>query len=182
MAALYPRAFALAERAAGALERVVTAVGVVLLALVVGLKSIDIVTRNLLAFSWLGPGELSLFAAAALYFIGYAALIKRREDVAVEYFHDRLPRRVRRVAEVLIAGAGALFFAIVTWKAVALFQLFGLMSHPVFDIPQSVIVVPILAGGAACLAMALFNLWDAIDRVARGRPDVAPRRVSADLD
>ncbi len=179
MTALYARAFAFAERAADGVARAAGVSGVVLLGLVVVLKSIDIVTRNLLGFSWLGPGELSLFCAGGLYFIGYAALMRLREAVAVEFFHDRLPRRVRRIAEILIAAANALFFAVVTVKAIALYELFSLMSHPVFNIPQSVVLIPILAGGGACLTVALFELWDAVDRVARGRPDPARRRPGA---
>ncbi|MEJ0070950.1 MAG: TRAP transporter small permease [Pseudomonadota bacterium] len=179
MGRLYRRAFALAETAATAVARAATVLGVGLLCLVVLLKGTDIVTRNVMGFSWLGPGELSLFCAASLYFIGYAALMRWREDVAVEYFHERLPRRIRRIAEILIAGASLLFFAVVTWKAIALFELFGLMSHPVFDLPQSVTVLPILAGSGCCLVVAIFNLWDAIDRVVRGRPDLPRRKIEA---
>jgi len=49
------------------------------------------------------------------------------------------------------------------------------MFHPVFPIPQSVTVLPILAASVGCLWVASYKALVAIDRLRRGSaPDSSP--------
>lgn len=146
------------------------------LAVVVGLNALEIVSRRLGRSSPLLV-ELTVLLATATYFVGYAALLWRDEDVVVEYVYERLPAGVRRWLDLGIALAVLAFFLVLVAKAVALFRLTWPMRHPVFAVSYSYTTLPLVVGAVLCLWVAAQRALVAAARLrTEGRQDTgAPR-------
>lgn len=146
---------------------------VVLLFVVVVLNAVEIVTRYFLGYSSPVSMELAVSLSSCMYFIGYAVLLKRDEDVRMQYFFDRLGPRTQRLLETVTNALIVLFFALILIKAIEFYRMTSVMMHPVFPIKQSYSVLPVLLGGATCLWVAVYRLWVHLDalftRRAKGR-------------
>ena len=133
----------------------------------VGLDAWEIVARYFFGSSSLYRVELSVELCTALYLIGYLVLLARGEDVTMDYFHERLPARVRVVLDVLIAAGVVWFFAVLLDASVAYFRLTRLMTHPTFPISRGVTTMPIVVAAAGGLWVAVYRLLDALHDVGR---------------
>jgi TRAP-type C4-dicarboxylate transport system permease small subunit len=98
-----------------------------------------------------------------MYFIGYLSLLNRDQDIMVDYFYVRFPLRVRRMIDLLAAVAIAGFFLLLLVKSIALFRLGLRFPHPVFPVPNALIVSPAVLGAAGGLLVALRKLLDTLD-------------------
>jgi TRAP-type C4-dicarboxylate transport system permease small subunit len=107
--------------------------------------------------------ELAVSLSSCMYFIGYAVLLKRDEDVRMQYFFDRLGPRTRSLVETATNILIVIFFALTLIKAIEFYEITSVMMHPVFPIRQSYSVLPVLVGGAICLWIALYRLWADLD-------------------
>jgi TRAP-type C4-dicarboxylate transport system permease small subunit len=136
---------------------------VILLFVVVGLNAVEIFTRYLLGYSSPISMELAVSLSSCMYFIGYAVLLKRDEDVRMQYFFDRLGPRTRSLVETATNILIVIFFALTLIKAIEFYEITSVMMHPVFPIRQSYSVLPVLVGGAICLWIALYRLWADLD-------------------
>lgn len=160
-------------RLAGAIERVLMVLLTLAFAAVVGLNGAEMFGRTLFGSSSVYFAEASLTLSALVWFAGYAVLLHRDEDVRLDWLYDRLPAALRGWLDLLIEAGTVLFFGVVAKASWAYFQLSGLMMHPVFSVPQSYTVAPILIGSVLCLFMALHRLLVALARLrgrARGEP------------
>ena len=71
-------------------ERWLLLLCVLLLFVVVLLNAVEIITRYFLGYSSPVSMELAVSLSSCMYFIGYAVLLKRDDDVRMQYFFDRL--------------------------------------------------------------------------------------------
>jgi TRAP-type C4-dicarboxylate transport system permease small subunit len=106
--------------------------------------------------------DLALQLAILMYFIGYLALLNRDKDIMMDYFYLRFPRSVQRVLDLLTAVAVAGFFLILLVKSIALFRLGLRFSHPVFPVPNAIIIIPAVLGSAGGLIVAIRKALDVI--------------------
>jgi len=132
---------------------------VLLLFVVVLLNAVEIITRYFLGYSSPVSMELAVSLSSCMYFIGYAVLLKRDEDVRMQYFFDRLGPKAKSVIETGTNVLIVIFFALILVKAIEFYRITSVMMHPVFPIKQSYSVLPVLLGGALCLWIALYRLW-----------------------
>jgi len=138
---------------------------VLLLFVVVGLNAVEIFTRYFLGYSSPVSMELAVSLSSCMYFIGYAVLLKRDEDVRMQYFFDRLGPRTRSLIETATNILIVVFFVLILAKTIEFYRITSVMMHPVFPIKQSYSVLPILLGGAICLWIALYRLWVDLDNL-----------------
>jgi len=157
-------------RAVDWLDRITTALCALLLIAVVALSATEIVARSFFHASSVEVVDMTLQLAVLMYFLGYLSLLNRDEDVAIDYFHRRLPTPVRRVVDILAAGAIAAFFAVLLVKSVALFRLGLRYNHPVFPIPNAVTITPALLGSLGGLLVAVRKALDAVACVSSPPP------------
>jgi TRAP-type C4-dicarboxylate transport system permease small subunit len=169
-AAVLRRLLVLYGRSAELVDRGAMAFSAGMLAVVVGLNAVEIVARRAGRSSPLLV-ELSVTLATTMYFVGYAALLRRDDDVVMEYVYRRLPRRGRRWLDLAIALAVLGFFALLLDRAVALFRLMRPTSHPVFPISQSYTVLPLLVAAVACLWVAGYRVVVAAARLTGSGPE-----------
>ncbi len=156
------RALRLFGHAVDALERATTAACALLLAAVVLLAGAEIVGRTVFRRSSLEMVDLSLQLAILMYFIGYLALLNRDQDIVMDYFYVRFPARTRRLIDILTALAIAGFFLLLLVKSIALFRLGLRFPHPVFPLPNAVVIVPAVLGAAGGLIVAVRKALDVI--------------------
>jgi TRAP-type C4-dicarboxylate transport system permease small subunit len=122
------------------------------------LNAVEIAGRYFFGSSSLYRVELSLELCTAMYLIGYLVLLARNEDVAMDYFHDRLPRRARLILDVAIAGGTTWFFAVLLDSSLVYFRLTSTMTHPTFPISRGLTTLPILIAAGGCLWVAIYRV------------------------
>src|SRR4051812_16134870 len=96
-----PRLLAWYRRLVDALDRSVLVLCVLLLASVVTLSAVEIIGRSFFEASSVVVVDLALQLSILMYFLGYLVLLNRDEDISVDYFYQRFPRRLRRAIDVL---------------------------------------------------------------------------------
>jgi len=131
----------------------------ILLAAVVALYAVEIFTRYFFKYSSPTTAEVGLFLIHWAYFLGFAVLFYRGEDVVMEYFFKFFPKRVRQLIDWLTQIA-ILFFLTVLFKAcVGLRALTNLMDHQVLHVKQSFVNLPLLVGTFLTLLVAIYFVW-----------------------
>lgn len=108
--------------------------------------------------------ETSLVLGTAVYFIGYAVLLKHDEDIRMGYFVERMPPRVAQAVDVLTELGVLVFFVVLAKASWGYFQLTLAMPHTLFPVPQGYVVLPLLAGAVAGVWVAVHRLLLAIRR------------------
>jgi TRAP-type C4-dicarboxylate transport system permease small subunit len=109
--------------------------------------------------------ETSLVLGTAVYFIGYAVLLKNDEDIRMGYFVERMPRRVAQAVDVLTELGVVCFFVVLVKSSWGYLQLTLAMPHTLFPVPQGYVVLPLLAGAVAGAWVSVHRLVLAIRRV-----------------
>jgi TRAP-type C4-dicarboxylate transport system permease small subunit len=160
---MYRRLLRLYGRGVDTLDRWTSAFCALLLAAAVFLTGSEIVGRSMFAQSSVEVVDVALQLAIVMYFIGYLSLLNRDQDIMVDYFYVRFPLRVRRAIDLITAIAIAGFFLMLLAKSIALFRLGLRFPHPVFPVPNALIVSPAVLGAAGGLLVALRKLLDTLD-------------------
>jgi len=150
------------RRAVDWFDRVIVAFCALLFLAVVLMAGAEVVARNFFQSSSVEMVDLSLQLAILMYFVGYASLLNREQDIRMDYFYLRFPHRVRRFVDVLTWIAIVVFFLLLLVKSIALFRMGLNQRHGVFPIPNAVIIVPAVLGAAAGLLVAVRKLLDAV--------------------
>lgn len=102
--------------------------------------------------------ETSLVLGTAVYFIGYAVLLKNDEDIRMSYFVERLPRRLALAIDVLTEVGVVIFFLVLAKACWGYFQLTSLMPHALFPFSQGYVLLPLMAGAVAGLWVGVHRL------------------------
>lgn len=146
-----------------------------MLVIVVVLNGIEIITRYFFGYSSLYNAEASLVISALMYFVGYTVLLKRNQDVTLDYFYMKMSLRTRRILDVLLALGTLTFFAVLFEASLRYVRLTSMMEHPVLPIPQSYTTAPILIAAICCLWVALYKVLLAVERLKSLAPDETPQ-------
>ena len=138
------------------LEWVETGLCMVLLAVVVAMYAVEIFTRYFLKYSSPVSAEVGLLLINWMYFLGFAVLFYRGEDVVMEYFFKLLPKWLRQWIDWLTQLAILLFLAILLKECIGLRALTNLMNHQVLPVKQSFANLPLLAGTFLTLLVSIY--------------------------
>ena len=134
----------------GVVDRAAIAICASLLVVMVLLNGFEIMMRNLGASS-LYSTQLSIALGTLVYFLGYAVLMNRDQDISVRFIYDRLPVSLRSVVDVAVSLGTALFFGVVLSASLSYYRLTSSMQSQVLPVAQSTTVLPIVVGSAGCL-------------------------------
>jgi TRAP-type C4-dicarboxylate transport system permease small subunit len=143
------------------------------LATAVALNAAEIIGRYFFGSSSLYRVEISLELCTAMYLVGYVVLLARREDVTMDYFHERMPRRVRMALDVATALGTLAFFAVLLDNALVYWRLTSTMTHPTFPISRGSTTFPIVVAAAACCYVSIYQVLAAVDDAIRSKADPA---------
>lgn len=140
---------------------------VVLLVMTVSLNAIEIFTRYFLDYSSSYSMELAVTLSSATYFICYAVLMIKDEDVAMSFFYNKFKVKTQKIIDTAINLLVMMFMAVLLVNTINLFIMTSEVMHSVFPIKQSYTVVPLLVGSGICLWVSLFRLWNSLDDLLR---------------
>ena len=144
------------------MDRANMAVCAFLFAAIVLLAGGEVIARTLFKSSSVELVDLSLQFAILMYFLGYASLLNRDQDVRMDYFYLLFPRSVRKVLDVLTVLVVASFFLVLLVKSIMLFRMGLNQSHPVFPIPNAVVIVPAVLGAVYGLMVSVRKALDTL--------------------
>ena len=138
------------------LEWVETGLCMLLLAVVVAIYAVEIFTRYFLKYSSPVSAEVGLLLINWMYFLGFAVLFYRGEDVVMEYFFKLLPKWLRQWIDWRTQLAILLCLAILLKECIGLRALTNLMDHQVLPVKQSFANLPLLAGTFLTLLVSIY--------------------------
>jgi TRAP-type C4-dicarboxylate transport system permease small subunit len=132
-----------------ALERIVAAAAVALLAVITLMNALEIVSRSFFDYSFQWIYETNLLLASWMYFLGIYLVYRRSGDIAMVGLRSVLPASARGVYDRTIhVVTGAVFIA-VAWYAFTLIELQWPFRTPGVGFPRAAFTVPLLIGVGA---------------------------------
>jgi TRAP-type C4-dicarboxylate transport system permease small subunit len=139
----------------------------ILLAVVVAMYAIEIFTRYFLKYSSPINAEIGLLLINWMYFLGFAVLFHRGEDVVMEYFFKLLPKGMRQLLDWLTHLAILLFLVILFKECIGLRALTNLMDHQVLPVKQSFVNLPLLVGTLLTLLISTYFILIKTEQLIR---------------
>lgn len=155
-------------------RKAVIAVSIAFLALMVAINGFEIAGRAFLDRSFVWVQEISIISAMWVYFFAYGLVAKDGEYIRVDLFASFLGPRARRAMDMFARLVTIGFHAVVAWFAVETFQFLGLFRTSVLDWPESLFVLPLLAGACDILVTECIHLrWALAGHEPAARPPAA---------
>lgn len=143
-------------RALSLIGRCELVVAILALLAITGLNAVAIVLRYAFNSSLVWSEEISLLLTNVLVFIGAAAMVKARADVALEFFVRRFPRRLQWLLALLAWLCCLAFGAILVVEGVSLYPLQINTTSYILELPRFYATVPLIVGGASIAATGLY--------------------------
>jgi len=100
------------QREAGEVERALAAV---VLGVICLITLANVVVRYFTNYSFAATEEISVALMVALALLGSATAVARRRHIAITILVDRLPRPLKRFAEVIAETATLVMFLLLVW-------------------------------------------------------------------
>lgn len=153
------------------LDHAIGAAAVVVLTVILGSNTLEIVARTAFdhSFSWIL--ETNLLLASWLYFLGIVPVYGRGGDITLLGYERVLRGRARTVYRVILEIVTALTFGTIAWFAWQLVELQMPFRSPGMHIPNALFTAPLLIG---VVALTLVAIRRALDRCAAPAPHIVP--------
>jgi TRAP-type transport system small permease protein len=138
------------------LEKIEMVLCTILFAVVLCMYSIEVFTRYFFNFSSVLTGEVGLYLMTWVYFIGFAVIFKRGENIVLEYFFKRFPGRMKEIVTWTTHLLILLFASVVFVGSLRLFAVTTMMDHPVLPLRQCYSTLPIVTGSFLVLIISIY--------------------------
>ena len=159
-----------------AFDRAAAVVACALLVALLGCVTLGVVTRELNApLIW--TDELSRFLMVWLAVFGWILASRKRIQVRIRYFQDRLPPSARKAVEVAIQAALATLGALIAVYSVGLVIRNHDLEATTLPLSMSWMYAPMVLAGALTAMQALAEIIEA----AR-KPRVAPPPAKVEIE
>ena len=159
-------------------RRVVMASSIAFLALMVAINGVEIVGRGVFGRSFVWVQEISIVSAMWVYFFAYGLIAKDDEYIRVDLFANLAGPTAQRAMAIFARLATIAFHAVVAWFAIETWQFLNLFRTSVLDWPESLFVLPILAGAIDILITECIHLrWALTGNLPARRPAPPPEEV-----
>lgn len=139
-------------------EVVVRVVSVLALLLMTLVSALEVVARGLFGVSLAWAQEFSILAAMWVYFFAYALIAKSHDYLRVELIFTLLPLRARRIIAPFCRMTVILLFGMIFYFAVGQLGFLSLFRTNVLEVPEYVMIVPIILGALDILLTELIYL------------------------
>jgi TRAP-type C4-dicarboxylate transport system permease small subunit len=103
--------------------------------------------------------EVMLLLATWVYFIGFAVVFKRNEDVVMEYFFLLFPRRARAYIDWAGHVAILVFLVYLFREGLTIYRLGSLTYNWILPVRQSFLYVPVLVSTASLILIVIHLVW-----------------------
>jgi TRAP-type C4-dicarboxylate transport system permease small subunit len=138
------------------LEKIEMVLCTIFFAVVLCIYSIEVFTRYFFNFSSVLTGEVGLYLMTWVYFIGFAVIFKRGENIVLEYFFKRFPERMKEIVTWVTHLLILLFASVVFVGSLRLFAVTTMMDHPVLPLRQCYSTLPIVTGSFLVLIISIY--------------------------
>jgi TRAP-type C4-dicarboxylate transport system permease small subunit len=133
---------------------------IILFALVLCMYTLEVFTRYLFNYSSVIMGEVALYMMTWVYFIGFAIIFKRGENIVLEYFFKRFRKSLQNFLAWMTHLLILLFSTVVFIGSLRLFSVTSKMFHPVLPVKQCYSTLPIVVGSFFVLMISLYFALD----------------------
>lgn len=149
------------EKASNLISRLNLILMTVVFSVVVLMNAWEAAARFLFSASSIYTGEVSIYLASIVYFVGYGILLHADEDVRMGYFIDRMSPRAQDAVGLLGEVCAVLYFSVLVYASVRYIKHAMGLPHDLFPISQGFIAVPVLIGAILCCCLALTRVLGA---------------------
>jgi TRAP-type transport system small permease protein len=156
-------------RADMVVNRIVEAVGVLLLGSVVLIVFVNAVMRYALGSSIIWAEEVVLGLVPWLAMVGLFLAIRRQTMIRIDYFFHRLPAAAKPALSVLAHSLSAAVFAYLAFVAISYLQLFGGDRTPYLGVPKGIFSAALLVGGILAAGAFALEAWASARRSGDSR-------------
>ena len=104
------------DRAMLPVRKLFRALGLVLLAVMIGLPMLQVTLREMTSFSFIGAGELTRFMLICVVFVTLPYVVSSGANIRMEELTSALPTRLRRALQVVIAATAVAAFAFAAYS------------------------------------------------------------------
>lgn len=146
-------------------DRVMMVIAAVLVVLLLICVTLGIVTRAM-GDPLIWTDEVSRFLMLWLAVFGWVLASRRRSHIRIRFFHDLLPPRLWRLAEIVMQAAMTLFGVLVAWYSVHLVTVNFDLEATTVPISISWLYVPMVFAG---LVTALQGFSELVESIRRHR-------------
>lgn len=150
---LWPRLF----------DRIMEVIAALLLVALLVTVSLGIVTRAV-GEPLIWTDEVSRFLMLWLAVFGWVLASRRRSHIRIRFFHDLLPPRLWRLAEIVMQAAMTLFGALVAWYSVHLVTVNFDLEATTVPISISWLYAPMVFAGLVTALQGFSELLESIRR------------------
>ena len=156
-------------RADMVVNRIVEAVGVLLLGSVVLIVFVNGVMRYVVGSSIIWAEEVVLGLVPWLAMVGLFLAIRRQTMIRIDYFFHRLPAAAKPALSVLAHSLSAAVFAYLAFVAISYLQLFGGDRTPYLGVPKGIFSAALLVGGILAAGAFALEAWASARRSGDSR-------------
>jgi TRAP-type transport system small permease protein len=156
-------------RADMVVNRIVEAVGVLLLGSVVLIVFVNAVMRYAVGSSIIWAEEVVLGLVPWLAMVGLFLAIRRQTMIRIDYFFHRLPAAAKPALSVLAHSLSAAVFAYLAFVAISYLQLFGGDRTPYLGVPKGIFSAALLVGGILAAGAFALEAWASARRSGDSR-------------
>lgn len=157
---------------------IVLAIPIGMFAVMVAVNALEIAGRAVFGISFSWVQEISILAAMWVYFFAYAMIVKNDEYIRVDLFTRYLPAGFNCSLDIFARLLVIAFHAVMIWFGVETFRFLSLFTTSVLDWPESLFVLPVVAGSVDILLTELIR----IRRILLRRPAPPAPPQHADME
>ncbi|MEI4487350.1 TRAP transporter small permease [Frigidibacter sp. MR17.14] len=155
--------FALLEGFCLLVRRVVSAVVILLFAVMMAAVLVQVAGRYVFGYSIAQAAEIATYGQIWLVLLGAGVAVARGQHVAIDMVPAALPKPLARVALIAIALVVAAFLAVLGWGTLPLIKMGAFQTSPALRIPMRDIYLCLPVGAAYMvleLLLSVIRRWD----------------------
>lgn len=151
-------------------DRIVEAVGSLLLLAVTVLAVLQVILRYVFNYAFIWSEELSRLLFIWIILLGAALGISYRKHMVIELVHQRLPRAIADWVALGLQFMGLLFMAVLVVKGLPLIELTSSDYYVTLPFPVMYAYLAAVVGGGLMLFYWLFEIGATIRRLIPKKP------------
>lgn len=170
--------FAHIERVCLMLRGVVSALVVLLFAVMLAAVLVQVAGRYFFNFSISQAAEIATFCQIWLVLLGAGVTLARGQHVAIDILPSKLPLRAARIALVLIALVSAAFLVVLAYGSLPLLKMGQFQTSPTLRVPMMYMYACLPIGALYMileLVLSVVQRWD--DPFPPPRPDTEEEAI-----
>ena len=149
----------LLSRCENIIERTLTAIIVVLFVLMFGITNGNVIMRYIFNRPIIISVELARYCFVAIIYIGAIITTRRDKHIALDFFVNYMPHRIRIMMEQVGRLAMAGFFSVFLYYAIRTVSANVNVVSSAMQISMAIVYMPLVIGAIGIIAESLINVY-----------------------